>query len=119
LCLYGDLHIIHILGEIIQDATESDKSYFNLYDKKGLQLIVSNHLRIRKQYGISWFLFQLINYTFAIPVFFICSFFDHLVHLKNPFRDWKKITALAESVWQVWKLSPIIIRNEPHFYKMI
>jgi len=88
LCIYGDIHIIHILGEIIQDAAESDKSYFNLYDKKGLQLIVSNHLRIRKQYGVGWFLFQLLNYTFAIPVFFICSFFDHLLHFKNPFTDW-------------------------------
>jgi len=119
LCIYGDIHIIHILGEIIQDAAESDKSYFNLYDKKGLQLIVSNHLRIRKQYGVGWFLFQLLNYTFAIPVFFICSFFDHLLHFKNPFTDWRKIKALAKNVWKVLKLSPKIIRNKPYFYKMI
>ena len=119
LCIYGDIHIIHILGEIIQDAAESDKSYFNLYDKKGLQLIVSNHLRIRKQYGVGWFLFQLLNYTFAIPVFFICSFFDHLLHFKNPFTDWRKIKALTKNVWKVLKLSPKIIRNKPYFYKMI
>ena len=119
LCIYGDIHIIHILGEIIQDAAESDKSYFNLYDKKGLQLIVSNHLRIRKQYGVGWFLFQLLNYTFAIPVFFICSFFGHLLHFKNPFTDWRKIKALTKNVWKVLKLSPKIIRNKPYFYKMI
>jgi len=119
LCIYGDIHIIHILGEIIQDAAKSDKSYFNLYDKKGLQLIVSNHLRIRKQYGVGWFLFQLLNYTFAIPVFFICSFFDHLLHFKNPFTDWRKIKALTKNVWKVLKLSPKIIRNKPYFYKMI
>jgi GT2 family glycosyltransferase len=120
LCLYGDINIIHILGEIIQDATQSkDKGYFNLYDRKGLQLIVSNHLRIRKQYGVGWFLFQLLNYTFAVPVFFICSFFNRLVLLKNPFDDWKKIKALAKNVFIVWKLAPTIIRNKPHFYKMI
>ena len=118
-CIYGDLHIIHILGEIIQDAAESDKSYFNLYDKKGLQLMVSNHLRIRKQYGVGWFLFQLLNYTFAILVFFICSFFSHLVGLKSPFTDWKKIKALAKNVGKVWQLSPKIIANKPYFYKMI
>jgi GT2 family glycosyltransferase len=119
LCIYGDIHIIHILGEIIQDAAESDKSYFNLYDKKGLQLIVSNHLRIRKQYGVGWFLFQLLNYSFAILIFFICSFFDHLLHFKNPVTDWRKIKALAKNVWKVLKLSPKIIRNKPYFYKMI
>jgi GT2 family glycosyltransferase len=120
LCIYGGINIIHILGEIIQDATQSgDKGYFNLYDRKGLQLIVSNHLRIRKQYGAAWFLFQLLNYSFAIPLFFICSFFHHLVLLKNPFNDWEKIKALTKNVMQVWKLSPTIIRNKPHFYKMI
>jgi len=119
LCIYGNIHIIHILGEVIQDAAESDKSYFNLYDKKGLQLIVSNHLRIRKQYGVGWFLVQLLNYTFAVPIFFICSFFDHLFHLKNPFADWRKIKALTKNVWRVWKLSPKIISNKPYFYKMI
>jgi GT2 family glycosyltransferase len=119
LCIYGNINIIHILGEVIQDAAKSDKSYFNLYDKKGLQLIVSNYLRIRKQYGVGWFLFQLLNYTFAIPIFFICSFFDHLFRLKNPFTDWKRIKALAKNVWKVWKLYPKIIINKPYFYKMI
>lgn len=119
LCIYGNINIIHILGEVIQDAAESDKSYFNLFDKKGLQLIVSNHLRIHKQYGVGWFLFQLLNYTFAIPVFFFCSFLDHLIHLKNPFADWKKIKSLAKNVWIVWKLARKIISNKPYFYKMI
>ncbi len=119
LFIYGNINIIHIIGEIIQGAAGSDdKSYFNLYDKKGLQLIVSNHVRIRKQYGVFWFLFHLINYTFTIPVFMICSFFHHLFLFVNPFADWKKIKALTKNVIKVWQLSPIIIKNKPHFYKM-
>src|SRR4051794_11903384 len=60
LCVYGDLKIIHLQGETINSATNtSDKGYFNLYDKKGLQLMVSNHVRIRKQFGIAWFLIHL------------------------------------------------------------
>jgi hypothetical protein len=119
LCIYGDIHIIHILGEVIQDSVKSDKSYFNLYDRKGLQLMVSNHLRIRKQFGVSWFLFQLLNYTFAVPVFLVCSFFAHLVRLTNPFTDWPRIKSLAKNVARVWALSPKIIRNRPYFYKMM
>jgi hypothetical protein len=120
LVLYGDIKIVHLLGEAIKDSTgTSDKTYDNLFDKKGLQLIVSNHVRIRKQYGIGWFLFQLLNYSFGVFVFLIGSFIDHLVHVKNPFADIKKIVGLAKNVAIVWTLSITIIRNQPHFYKML
>ena len=119
LSLYGDIKIIHLLGEAIKDSTgTNDKTYENLFDPKGLQLIVSNHVRIRKQYGVGWFLFQLLNYSFGVFVFFIGSIIDHLVHLKNPFADFGKIIGLAKNVASVWALSITIIRNQPHFYKM-
>jgi GT2 family glycosyltransferase len=120
LVLYGDIQIIHLLGESIKDSTGTDdKTYANLFDKKGLQLIVSNHVRIRKQYGVGWFLFQLLNYSFGVIVFFLGSTLDHLIHFKNPFTDWKKIVGLATNVAILWGLSIIIIRNQPHFYKML
>lgn len=120
LCIFGDIALTHLCGEAISNATQTDdNSYTNLYDKKGLQLIVSNHLRIRKQFGIAWFLFQLINYTWAVPLYFICSFFDHLFRLQNPFVEIKKIKGLAENVCAVWMLAPTIIRNKPFFYKML
>lgn len=120
LCIYGKLNIIHILGETIKDATQTnDKTYTNLFDKKGLQLIVSNHVRIRKQYGLTWFLFQLFNYSFAVFVFFLFSILYNLFHLKNPFNEWNKITGLAKNVLIVWMLTPTIINNKPHFYKVL
>ncbi len=120
LVLYGDIQIIHLLGESIKDSTGTDdKTYANLFDIKGLQLIVSNHVRIRKQYGVGWFLFQLLNYSFGVLVFLVGSFLDHLLQLKNPFADWKKIVGLAKNVAIAWTLSFTIIRNRPHFYKML
>jgi GT2 family glycosyltransferase len=120
LVLYGDIQIIHLLGESIKDATGTDdKTYANLFDKKGLQLIVSNHVRIRKQYGVGWFLFQLLNYSVGVFLFFIGSTLDHLIHFKNPFTDWKKVMGLAINVAIVWGLSITIIRNKAHFYKML
>ncbi len=80
--------------------------------------MVSNHLRIRKQYGVGWFLFQLLNFSFAVPVFFFCSIIDNLVHLKNPFADWRNIKGLAKNVARIWQLAPAIISGKPHFYKM-
>jgi len=119
ICVYGNINTIHIQGESINNAAQSpDKGYQNLFDKKGLQLMVSNHVRIRKQLGITWFLLHLAMFIIEIPIFFICSIPDNLFHLKNPFRDIKKITGFTSNVWRLWKLSPKIISNKPYFYKM-
>lgn len=119
ICVYGDLHTIHIQGESINNAAQSyDKGYQNLFDKKGLQLMVSNNLRIRKQFGVAWFLFHLTMYTFEIPVFFFCSIIDHVAHLKNPFAEFKAIKGFTLNVFKLWKLLPKIISNKPYFYKM-
>lgn len=120
LVVYGDLKIIHLQGEVINAKTNSnDKGYFDLYDKKGLQLIVSNNLRIRKQYGIAWYLFNLTIYIIEIPIFFLCSFFDNLFHVKNPFRSWQGIKSFSKNVLVLIRLTPTIIKNKNHFYKMI
>lgn len=120
LCIYGDLHIIHLEGQTInKEYNINTKGYYNLFDKKGLQLMVSNHLRIRKQYGSLWFLFILINYTWGFLVYFILSSIKNIFTFTNPLDDWKKCFAFASNVFRIWKLSPAIIRNKPHFYKMI
>jgi GT2 family glycosyltransferase len=119
LCIYGDLHIIHLEGATINKSQQlEEKGYYNLYDKKGLQLMVSNHLRVRKQYGVGWFLILLLNYTWGLLVYFIFSFLNGLVSLKNPFKEWGKAFAFAKNLFSLWRLSPVIIQNKPHFYKM-
>ena len=120
LVVYGDIKIIHLQGEIINAETASpDKGYFNLYDKKGLQLIVSNNLRIRKQYGVAWYLFNLLVYIIEIPIFFFFSFLDNLFHLKNPFASRHKFFGYAKNILKLVQVSPIIISGKKHFYKML
>ncbi|MBV9961138.1 MAG: glycosyltransferase [Parafilimonas sp.] len=120
LVVYGDLNILHLQGEIINAKTNSaDKGYFNLYDKKGLQLIISNNLRIRKQFGVAWYLLNLLFYIIEIPIFFFCSFFNNLIHLKNPFNDWQQLKGFSKNVFVLIELTPTIIKNKNHFYKMI
>ncbi len=120
LAIFGDMKMIHLEGATINKAQNAPgKGYYNLFDKKGLQLIVSNHLRVRKQYGVLWFLFLLLNYSWGVFVFFIFSTLHHLVSLRNPFGDWKKVFAFSRNVLRLWLLSPKIIRNKPHFYKML
>lgn len=120
LCVYGNLHIVHLQGEVINDAAKTTgKGYTNLFNRKGLQILVSQHVRIRKQFGAAWFLFHLAVHTFEIPVFFICSFLDNLLHLKNPFAGIKQVAGFTGNVFRLWALAPSILHNKPHFYKMM
>ena len=119
LVLYGDLKIIHLEGATInQSQNLNQKGYHDLYSKKGLQLMVSNHLRVRKQYGAGWFLFLLLNYSFGVVIFWLCSTLRNLFTLRNPMSDWKRVGTFAKNVGKLWVLSPKIISNKPHFYKM-
>jgi GT2 family glycosyltransferase len=117
--VYGDLHIIHIQGETINKAVESaGKGYQNLFDKKGLQLMVSNNVRIRKQFGATWFLFHLTMYTIEVPIFLFCSVIENLFYLRNPFRNIQIVKGFTVNVLKLLRLSPKIILNKPYFYKM-
>lgn len=119
LCIFGNLHIIHLeSGSVNKDQDLKTKGYYNLFDKKGLQLMVSNHLRVRKQYGSFWFLFLLLNYSWGVFVFWICSSIVHLFTLSNPAGDWKKAWAFTLNVGRTWMLTPAILSKQPHFYKM-
>jgi GT2 family glycosyltransferase len=119
LCIYGDLHIIHLEGAAINsDRKIEEKGYYNLYDKKGLQLMVSNHLRVRKQYGVVWFIFLLLNYSWGFFVFLAASTLHRLFTLRNPFGDWSRVFAFGGNLMRLWSLAPTIIRGKPHFYKM-
>ena len=120
LCIYGQYHLIHLQGEAINKSQGSnEKGYYNLYDRKGLQLMVSNHVRVRKQYGKGWFLFLLLNYSWGVLVYFVASFIHRLFTLSNPFGEWPKCFAYAKNVFYIWKLLPVIMRNKPHFYKLL
>lgn len=119
ICVYGDLYTIHLQGESINNSIQSaDKGYQNLFDIKGLQLMVSNHLRIRKQFGKLWFLFHLFMHTVEIPVFFFCSIIDNLLHFRNPFSQVRMIGGFIKNVVKLYSLTPAIISNKPYFYKM-
>lgn len=119
LYIFGELNIIHLEGgSINKEQNVSEKGYYNLFDKKGLQLMVSNHLRVRKQYGVFWFLFLLLNYTWGIVIFWISSTLHRLFTFRNPMGDWKTVGAFAKNVLKLWSLAPKIISGKPYFYKM-
>jgi GT2 family glycosyltransferase len=120
LSVYGQYKVIHLQGESANEAFgSSGKGYYNLYDRKGLQIMLSNFVRIRKQFGAAWYLVQLAFYTFAIPVFYIAGFIDNLVRLRNPFAHFSMATKFAANVGRIWRFTATILANKPYFYKVL
>ena len=116
--LYGDLEVVHLQGPTANLAFGSEgKGYINIYDRKGLQLMLSNFVRIRKQFGVGWFLFQLLFYILDIPVFFMGMVLSRV--LGKPRYSWKHFRQYCRNVGFVISISPKIIRNKPYFYKVI
>lgn len=119
LVVYGDLHAIHLVGETIDKATgAAAKGYTDITGRKGLQLLVSGHLRIRKQFGTGWFLFHLLVHTAEIPFFLFCLLADNILHARNPFLQVHAVIAYAANIARLWGLASRIIANKPYFYKM-
>ena len=90
LCVYGDLHVVHLQGESAKDAFgTTDKGYQNLSDKKGFQIMLSGFVRIRKQFGVGWFLFHLAAHLFTIPAYFLIVFLKNLFLFPGSTKEWK------------------------------
>jgi GT2 family glycosyltransferase len=120
LCVYGQFRVTHLQGEAANKTFGSTgKGYYNLFDRKGYQIMVSNFVRIRKQFGVPWFLFQLLAYSLAVPVFFIASFVEQLFRFRNPFQEFGRAAGFTGNVGRLWLLAPTIISSKPHFYKVL
>ncbi|MCY7292893.1 MAG: glycosyltransferase family 2 protein [Ferruginibacter sp.] len=114
LCIFGQLNIFHLQGESSNTAFGSEgKGYFNLFDKKGLQIMLSNFVRIRKQFGLFWFCFDLLFYFFTIPVFFIGALFSYKKY------SLLQVKGFALNMFLIMKFIPVIIKNKPFFYKVL
>jgi len=113
LCIFGDLEVVHLQGETTnQEFGSKGRGYYNLYDRKGLQIMLSNFVRIRKEFGIGWFLVQLLFYLADVPIFLLGLVFSKRYTLSQ----W---SGYCKNVGIILRLSPTILKNKPYFYKVL
>lgn len=118
LCIYGEINITHLQGETSNETFgSSGKGYMNLFDRKGRQIMLSNLVRIRKEFGVGWFLIILSVYAFEIPVFFIGVLISKIFFSKR--HSFLQTKNYAENIFSIINLSPKIISNKPFFYKVL
>ena len=90
LCIFGDMHVVHLIGGSADQAFKSKNiGYLELSDRKGFQLMLSGLLRIRKQFGIGWFLFHLLFITLSSLLGLLLLPFSFLFHPRDAVRIWR------------------------------
>lgn len=120
LCVFGEYKLIHLQGESANKTFGSEgKGYYDLYSKKGLQIMLSNLVRIRKQFGIGWLLFHYVALLFEIPLFLILSLFAALFNWKNFAKEIQRPFLYLTNVARLLKYLPVLLSGRPFFYKVL
>ncbi len=118
LCIYGNINVIHLQGETSNETFgATGKGYTNLFDRRGRQIMLSNLVRIRKEFGVFWFVTIFSVYIIEIPVFLIGVIISK-IFLKKKYT-FSQVKNYTESVVSIIKISPIIISGKPNFYKLL
>lgn len=120
LLLFATPTVLHIGGGTSGDYynTEENENGKNLWDRKGRQIIVSTMLRIRKQFGISWYLVIFGCYIFEIPVFLICLSINKIIKGREAIYKWKNFVDYCGNMGVLSKYFFKILANKPYFYKV-
>lgn len=118
LCIYGNLHVIHLEGQSSNKAFQSSTSgYSNLSDRKGYQLMLSMFVRIRKEFGAGWYLFHLLCYTLCLPFVVLIALFESIIKRSLPI--FKSTLGFAANIISCWQYFFTIMANKPCFYKVL
>ncbi|MEI8054052.1 MAG: glycosyltransferase family 2 protein [Bacteroidota bacterium] len=120
LCLFGEYNVLHLQGESSKEAFNSaGKGYFNLFDRKGFQIMLSNFVRVRKEFGIGWFLIHLFFYLLTIPFFGVALIYNKLFRSSKKEYEFSQFLDFTKNVFNLLKFVWKIISNKPYFYKVL
>jgi GT2 family glycosyltransferase len=120
LVLFAAPKITHIGGGTSGDyynTTEAENGK-NLWNRKGRQIIVSNMLRIRKQFGAGWYLLIMAIYVAEVPIFAFCLLADLLLNGKQAKFTWKNVQDYTQNIGVLLQYFFKILQNKPYFYKV-
>lgn len=121
----GNLKLFNIPSVVHIGGTSSQNYYSNkyssnstiLWDKKGKQIMLSNFLRIRKQFGLVWFGIIIMFYIVEAPLFFIASILMIFSQKEHPFKIQYARKYLSNLI-HISHFYPKILLNQACFYKI-
>lgn len=119
LYLFEEPKVIHIGGGTSGDYynTDTDNSK-NLWSKKATQIIVSMLLRIRKQFGVFYYLLICFFFIIEIPIFIVGLVFEKIFREQQARYSWANVGGYINNVGYIFKYFYRILVNKHFFYKV-
>jgi GT2 family glycosyltransferase len=121
LFLFAEPKVIHLGGGSSSNTygeTKWDNSK-DLWSKKAKQIMVSNIVRIRKEFGLFWYFVVQGVYFFAIPIFFIGLIIEKIITLGKARYTWQQFVGYCHNVLTMLSYFFTISFNKPNFYKIL
>lgn len=120
LFLFEAPKVIHLGGGTSSDyySTDENENSKNLWNKKARQIIVSMLLRIRKQYGVFWYLLICAFFIIEIPIFGIGLLLEKFFKAGRSRFTWSNVAGYIQNVVVLLKYFFRILWNKPFFYKV-
>ena len=121
LYLFSEPKVIHIQGGTSSNYydTKEVQNTYNLWNKKASQIIVSNVLRVRKQFGIFWFLLIFGTYVFEVPLFFCCLLIEKIFKGSKARYSFENLKGYTKNIGILIRYFFKMLSNRPYFYKVI
>ena len=121
LYLFSEPKVIHIQGGTSSNYydTKEVQNTYNLWNKKASQIIVSNVLRVRKQFGIFWFLLIFGTYVFEVPLFFCCLLIEKMFKGSKARYSFENLKGYTKNIGILIRYFFKMLSNRPYFYKVI
>ncbi|MFN5054493.1 MAG: glycosyltransferase family 2 protein, partial [Bacteroidota bacterium] len=120
LVLYSNMPIVHLGGGSSSQYYKM-KQYDNsndLWSKKAQQIIVSQMLRVRKQWGPVWYSFILLIYIIEIPIFFKGLIIENIFKAGKASYTFKQFTGYSKNILKSIPYFLDIFLHEHKFYKV-
>lgn len=119
LYLFSEPQVIHIGGGSSQSAFETDgwDNTYDVWSRKAAQIMLSNLVRVRKEFGAGWFFVLTFFYFLGVPVFFFGFLFQQVFRTKKRYQ-WAHLAGYTKNVFTVLKYFFRVLRNRPFFYKL-
>lgn len=113
LCYYKDISFIHLEKE-----SPFRRTNISPINRFGTQMQVSNLLWIRKEYGLSFYLFLIFHYTSLAIFFYVWKISVNISKLRNPFFELRSQKIVALKTWVYLKFFWKTVFKVKGFYKI-
>jgi GT2 family glycosyltransferase len=120
LAVFPDIYVYHLQGVSTKEAFDTNNnSVTNVFDSLGLQMLVSEFLRTKKQFGTGWLGIQYLVSLMYVPFCWIIWMCNGLFTLGKPLYSFTQMLQYTRCVLLLGKWVLKMYSAKKQFYKVL